>query len=77
MTINCASFALAAQDAAECPMEHRGYRYNPQPYDDPDTHTQILHGAIGPDGQRVSLAHSSYREMDAEDFRNLIERLVQ
>lgn len=76
MTINCASYQMAAHDAAERPMEHRGYRYDPQPYDDPDTHTQILHGAIGPDGQRVSLAHSSYREMDAETFEALIERFV-
>lgn len=76
MTINSASFQRAAQDAAECPMEHLGYRYDPQPYDDPDTYTQIIHEAVGPDGQRVTLHASSYRELGEQDFRSLIERLV-
>lgn len=76
MTINSASYQLAAQDAADCPMIHLGYRYDPQPYDDSDTYTQIWHEAVGPDGQRVKLDHSSYRELDEPDFQRLIERLA-
>lgn len=74
--INSSSYQRPPQDAAECPMEHDGWRYMPEPYFDPDTHTQIIHEAVGPDGERVVLNHSSYREMDADTFRSLIERLV-
>lgn len=71
MTIRCASWQMVASH------QHRGWEYDPEPYFDDDTYTQILHFAVSPAGNRHRLAFSAYREVDAATFAELIDALEQ
>lgn len=55
--------------------QHRGWQYDPEPYYDPDTYTQILHYAVSPAGNRHRLPLSAYREIDLQAFAAMIDAL--
>lgn len=69
MTITSASWPVTVCHS------HRGWQYDPEPYSDPDTYTQILHHAISPAGNRHRLDHSAYREIGAAEFAAQIDAL--